>query len=138
MSKSTKTGKKASSRTFVIGERAFRKISAIEGIKPPVCARGTAKVSPRPFQMEGLLRSAHDITPDQRTKIVSAIVDEGMSVVDASKTFLVGEATIQAWLDLEAQRLRQENQELKAIIGEMILQRSVKKKKLVVPACARS
>jgi hypothetical protein len=33
MTKSTKS-RKATSGTFVLGERAFRKISAVEGIKP--------------------------------------------------------------------------------------------------------
>ncbi len=34
MTKTIKTGRKSSSGTFVLGERAFRKISAVEGIKP--------------------------------------------------------------------------------------------------------
>ena len=34
MTKSARTGKKASTGTFVLGEHAFRKISAVEGIKP--------------------------------------------------------------------------------------------------------
>ena len=34
MTKNTKTGSGTRSGTFVLGERAFRKISAVEGIKP--------------------------------------------------------------------------------------------------------
>jgi len=81
---------------------------------------------------------AQYITPEQRAKIISAIKDEGMSVPDAAKTFLVAEKTIRTWLrkqpknshtsSTEVQRLKQENQELKAIIGEMILHQKMKKK----------
>jgi len=61
-----------------------------------------------------------------------------MSIPDASKTFLVATDTIKKWLrkqprnghtsSTEVQRLRQENQELKAIIGEMILHQKMKRK----------
>ena len=81
---------------------------------------------------------AQYITLEQRAKILSAIKDEGMSVPDASKTFLVAEKTIRTWLrkqprnghtsSTEVQRLKQENQELKAIIGEMVLHQKTKKK----------
>jgi transposase len=81
---------------------------------------------------------AQFITAEQRAKILSAIKDEGMSVPDAAKTFLVAEKTIRRWLtkqpknghtsSTEVQKLRQENQELKAIIGEMILHQKMKKK----------
>ncbi|HQU07941.1 MAG: hypothetical protein B7X04_03115 [Parcubacteria group bacterium 21-54-25] len=81
---------------------------------------------------------AQYITPEQRAKIISAIKDEGMSIPDAAKTFLIAEYTIKKWLrkqsknghtsSTEVQRLRQENQELKAIIGEMILHQKTKRK----------
>ena len=81
---------------------------------------------------------AQYITPEQRAKILSAIKDEGMSVPDAAKTFIITEKTIRAWLrkqprnghtsSTEVQRLKQENQELKTIIGEMILHQKLKKK----------
>ncbi len=38
------------------------------------------------------------VTPEQRAKILSAIKDEGMSIVDAAKTFLVTEDTIKKWM----------------------------------------
>ncbi len=41
---------------------------------------------------------AQYISPEQRAKILSAIKDEGMSIPDASKTFLVAEKTIRTWL----------------------------------------
>lgn len=61
-----------------------------------------------------------------------------MSIIDAAKTFLVTEDTIKKWMrkqsknghtsSTEVSRLRQENQELKAIIGEMVLHHKMKKK----------
>lgn len=81
---------------------------------------------------------ATHVSPEQRAKILSAVKDEGMSIIDAAKTFLVTEDTIKKWMrkqsknghtsSTEVSRLRQENQELKAIIGEMILHQKMKKK----------
>jgi len=78
------------------------------------------------------------IAPEQRAKILSAVKDEDMSLPDAAKTFMVSEYTVKKWLrrqtknghtsSTEVQRLKQENQELKAIIGEMILHHKLKKK----------
>jgi transposase len=77
------------------------------------------------------------VSSEQRAKILSAIKDEGMSIVDAAKTFLVTEDTIRKWMrkqtrnghtsSTEVQRLKQENQDLKAIIGEMVLHQKKKK-----------
>ncbi|TSC62936.1 MAG: hypothetical protein Greene041614_123 [Parcubacteria group bacterium Greene0416_14] len=81
---------------------------------------------------------AQYISPEQRAKILSAIKDEGMSIPDAAKTFLVAEKTIRRWLRkqthnthtsiTEVQKLKQENQMLKELIGEMILHQKMKKK----------
>lgn len=78
------------------------------------------------------------ISPEQRAKILSSIKDEGMSITDAAKTFLVTEKTIRGWLrkqtrnahtsSTEVQKLKQENQMLKEVIGEMILHQKMKKK----------
>lgn len=80
---------------------------------------------------------ATHVTPEQKAKILSAIKDEGMSIVDAAKTFLVTEETIKKWMrkqsrnghtsSTEMQRIKQENQDLKAIIGEMVLHNKKKK-----------
>ena len=80
---------------------------------------------------------ATHVTPEQKAKILSAIKDEGMSIVDAAKTFLVTEETIKKWMrkqsrnghtsSTEMQRIIQENQDLKAIIGEMVLHNKKKK-----------
>jgi transposase len=78
------------------------------------------------------------ITPEQRAKIISAVKDEGMSLPDAAKTFLVTEGTIRRWLrkqtknghtsSTEVQRLKQEIQELRSIIGEMVQHMKKKRK----------
>lgn len=80
---------------------------------------------------------ATHVSPDQRAKILSVINDEGMSIIDAAKTFLVTEDIIKKWMrkqlknghtsSTEVQRLKQENQELKTIIGEMALRQKKKK-----------
>ena len=77
------------------------------------------------------------VSPEQRAKIISAIKDEGMSILDAAKTFVITEDTIRKWLrtqtknghtsSTEVGRLKQENQDLKAIIGEMILYQKKRK-----------
>lgn len=78
------------------------------------------------------------ISPEHRARILSSVKDEGMSITDAAKTFLITEDTIKKWMrkqtknahtsSTEVTRLRQENQELKAIIGEMVLHQKLKKK----------
>lgn len=77
------------------------------------------------------------ITPEQKAKILSAIKDDGMSIPDAAKTFVVTEDTIKKWMrkqsrnghtsSTEVQRLKQENEQLKSIIGEMVLHNKKKK-----------
>ena len=72
------------------------------------------------------------ISSEKRAKIISAIKDEGMCIIDAAKTFLTTEATIKKLMEkqnrndhslsTELQKLKQENQELKAIIIEMARQ----------------
>ncbi len=81
---------------------------------------------------------AQYISSEQRAKIISAVKDEGMSITDAAKTFLVVEQTIRRWLrkqtknahtsSTEMQRVKQENQMLKEIIGEMVLHQKTKRK----------
>lgn len=80
------------------------------------------------------------ISPEQRAKILSSIKDDGMSILDAATTYLVTEKTIRVWLrkqtrnahtsSTEVQRLKQENQMLKEVIGEMILHQKMKKKSI--------
>ena len=80
---------------------------------------------------------ATHVSAEQRAKILSSIKDEGMSITDAAKTFLITEDTIKKWMrkqsrnghtsSTEVQRLKQENQDLKTIIGEMVLHQKKKK-----------
>lgn len=79
------------------------------------------------------------ISPEQRAKIISSIKEEGVSILDASKTHRVAEKTVRKWLrqqtrnahtsSTEVQRLRQEVQELRAIIGKIVWQQETKKSK---------
>jgi transposase len=81
---------------------------------------------------------AQYISPEQRAKILSAIKDEGMNIGDAAKTFLVAEKTIRTWMrkqtknahtsSTEVQRLKQEIQMLKELIGDIALNQMKKKK----------
>lgn len=77
------------------------------------------------------------VSPEQRAKILSSIKDDGMSITDAAKTFLITEDTIRKWMrkqtanshtsSTEVQRLKQENQDLKILLGELMLQHKKKK-----------
>lgn len=81
---------------------------------------------------------AQYISPEQRAKILSAIKDEGMGILDAVKTYSVSEKTIRKWLrkqsknahtsSTEVERLRQENKALKEIIGDIFLKHKLNKK----------
>lgn len=81
---------------------------------------------------------AQYISPETRAKILSAIKDEGMSILDAVKTYGVSEKTIRKWLrkqsknahtsSTEVERLRQENKALKEIIGDIFLKHKLNKK----------
>lgn len=81
---------------------------------------------------------AQYISPEQRAQILSAIKDEGMSILDATKTYSVSEKTVRKWLrkqsrnahtsSTEVERLKRENQALKELIGEIVLKHKLGKK----------
>lgn len=81
---------------------------------------------------------AQYISPEHRAKILSAVKDEGMSVVDAAKTYSITEKTVRKWMrqqsrnghtsSTEVQRLRQEVEQLRSIIGKMVYQQETKRK----------
>lgn len=81
---------------------------------------------------------AQHISAEQRAKVVSAIKDEGMSILDASKTYSIAERTIRKWLrhqtknahtsSTEVQRLKEENRALKELIGDIVLRHKLNKK----------
>lgn len=81
---------------------------------------------------------AQYISPENRAKIISSIKNEGMSIADASKTFLVAEKTIRKWLrskshnahtsSTEVQKLKEENRALKELIGDIVLKHKLNRK----------
>ena len=83
------------------------------------------------------------ITPDIKAKILSVIKDDGKSIEEAAQTYNLHHDTIRRWLrgtadnastsSGELQRLRRENQTLKEIIGNLILEREAAKKNLTRP-----
>lgn len=83
------------------------------------------------------------ITPDIRAKILSAIKDDGKTIEEAAQTYNLHHDTIRKWLrgtadnastsSGELARLRRENQNLKEIIGSLILEREQAKKNLTRP-----
>ncbi len=78
------------------------------------------------------------ISPEQRSSILSSIKNDGMSIPDAAKTFMIREDTIKKWIrkqtknshtsNTEIEKLKKENNELKTIIGEMVLHQRSKKR----------
>lgn len=81
---------------------------------------------------------AQFISGEQKAKILSAIKDEGMSIIDASKTYTVSEKTIRKWMkqqtknahtsQTEVQRLKQKIYELEAFIGKIVFEQDSKRK----------
>lgn len=81
---------------------------------------------------------AQYIKPETRAKILSSIKDEGMSIVDAAKTFGVAEKTVRKWLrskshnghtsSTEIQKHKEEIRALKEIIGDIVLRHKLNKK----------
>lgn len=83
------------------------------------------------------------ITPEIRAKILSSIKDDGVAIAEAAKTYDLAEDTIRRWLrgtmdnahtsSSELQRLRRENQTLKEVIGNLLLEREFAKKNITRP-----
>lgn len=80
------------------------------------------------------------IAPEIKAKILSVIKDDGKSIEEAAQTYNLHHDTIRKWLRGTADnastsggellRLRRENQNLKEIIGSLILEREQAKKNL--------
>ena len=73
-----------------------------------------------------------------RTKILTSIKHEGISVPQAAEKFSVSTKTIYGWLRkevkhnvsiLEHNKLKQENEALKKLVGELMLEKETLKKK---------
>lgn len=83
---------------------------------------------------------ASPIPQDVKAKILSSIKDDGVSIAQASTTYNVTEETLRKWLRAtidnsstsgsEIQRLRKENQQLKEIIGALLLEKETAKKNI--------
>ena len=70
------------------------------------------------------------ISPEVKDRIIAKIKNEGLSVAQASKEFEVGVGAIYSWIGtrgrvepgaLELSRLKRENDQLKQIIGALML-----------------
>jgi transposase-like protein len=89
------------------------------------------------------IMSTPQLSPEIRAKIISPIKDDGMSIADAAKTYNFTEDTIKKWLrasldnahtsSSELYRLRREVQQLKEIIGSLMLEREASKQNLPRP-----
>lgn len=83
---------------------------------------------------------ASPIPQEVKAKILSSIKDDGISIAEASTTYNVTEETLRKWLRAtidnggtsgsEIQRLRRENQQLKEIIGTLLLEKEAAKKNI--------
>ncbi|MBI2989682.1 MAG: transposase [Candidatus Magasanikbacteria bacterium] len=83
---------------------------------------------------------ASPIPQEVKAKILSSIKDDGVSIAQASTTYNVTEETLRKWLratidnggtsSSEIQRLRRENQQLKEIIGTLLLEKEATKKNI--------
>ena len=62
------------------------------------CTPYSVHTSARLVALSNTEYMAQHIKPEQRARILSAIKDEGMSITDAAKTFLVSESTLQKWV----------------------------------------
>ncbi|MDP2676677.1 MAG: transposase [bacterium] len=80
----------------------------------------------------------HRIAPEVREQILKRIKEEGISVSVAAKDAGISDATIYSWLGKgvksaptigELVRLKRENQELLALVGEITLKMSHAQKK---------
>ena len=84
------------------------------------------------------MKKNHRIAPDVREQILRRVKEEGLSVSQAAKEHGVSEATIYGWLGRgvkgtpsigELVRLKRQNEELLALVGELTLQMSRAQKK---------
>jgi len=79
---------------------------------------------------------AKKINTDIRDKIVAKIKTDGLSAADAARKFNISPNTIYGWLSkgkigadtLEIGRIKRENQQLKMIVAELMLDSSKGKK----------
>ena len=78
------------------------------------------------------------ISQQKKASILSAVKDEGMGIVNAAKKYNVSTKTIGKWLRsqtknehtsaAEVEKLKRENQTLKVLLGEVVLNQQMKRK----------
>ena len=84
------------------------------------------------------MKKNYRIAPEVREQILKRIKEEGVSVAEAAKEHGVAEGTIYGWLGKgvrnaptigELVRLKRQNEELLALVGELTLKASQAQKK---------
>lgn len=84
------------------------------------------------------MKKTYRIAPEIREQIIKRIKDEGVPVAQAAKEHGISEAAIYRWLGNSVQniptigelvRLRRQNEELLALVGELTLKASQSQKK---------
>lgn len=84
------------------------------------------------------MRKTHRVAPEVREQILKRIKEEGVSVADAAKEHGLHDSTIYNWLGKgvkgmptvgELVRLKRQNEELLALVGELTLKASLAQKK---------
>lgn len=87
---------------------------------------------------------AQYISPEKKATILSAVKDEGMGIVSAAQKYGVTEKTVRRWLGkqtknehtsvAEVEKLKRENQTLKVLLGEVVLNQQLKRKGTLLTA----
>lgn len=84
------------------------------------------------------MKKAYHIAPDVKEQILKRIKDEGIPVAQAAKEHGISEAAVYRWLGNGVQnaptigelvRLKRQNEELLALVGELTLKASQSQKK---------
>lgn len=84
------------------------------------------------------MKKQYRIAPDVKEQILKRIKEEGVSVAQAAKEHGIAEGTIYAWIGKgvkgaptigELVRLKRQNEELLALVGELTLRASQTQKK---------
>jgi transposase-like protein len=86
----------------------------------------------------GNMRKTHRIAPEIREQILKRVKDDGVPIAEAAKEHGIAEGTIYSWLGKgvksmptigELVRLKRQNEELLALVGELTLKMSQAQKK---------
>jgi len=84
------------------------------------------------------MKKFHRIAPELKEQILKRVKEEGVSVIQAAKEHGLHESTIYSWLGkgvksmptiAELVKLKRQNEELLALVGELTLKQSQAQKK---------